>query len=364
MAFTIPDDVLGTVSKLSNYPNRIERLKAAALKAKFDADAKTVMGALKRLIQELGISTAARNVGFKKTTAVNADNVQDAIENVQSQIAGVSQSGIADASVTAAKIADGAVGTAAIADDAITADKLAMSAVDTDAIKWGAVDTYRLKDAAVTEAKLSNGAVTKSKIGYYAVEERHIKDNAVTGDKIANNTIGSSKIRERAIVTSALVDKAVTTEKIATGAVTGEKVPYKALVTNADLSTEVISSGKVCSVSTAVFRHMRAIGMMFCSLYMTGLAEADVGHDIVVGFSGGEAYQRPGTDAGADGMLRDPAAAVLTARIVYKDVQGWDVWVDSPSVRFNSGGQLVVPIPEGVRASGNCKIYVSGWYMA
>ena len=145
---------------------------------------------------------------------------------------------------------------------------------------------------------------------------------------------------------------------------TGEKVSYKALVTNADLSTEVISSGKVCSVSTAVFRHMRAIGMMFCSLYMTGLAEADVGHDIVVGFSGGEAYQRPGTDAGADGMLRDPAASMLTARIVYKDVQGWDVWVDSPSVRFNSGGQLVVPIPEGVRASGNCKIYVSGWYMA
>lgn len=364
MAFTIPDDVLGTISKLSNYPNRIERLKAAALKAQFDSDAKTVMGALKRLIRELGLATAARNVGFEKTTAVNADNVQDAIENVQSQIAGVSQSGIADASVTAAKIADGAVGTAAIADDAITADKLAMSAVDTDAIKWGAVDTYRLKDGAVTDAKLSNGAVTNSKIDYYAVEERHLKNYAVTGDKIANKTIGSSKIGERAIVTGALADKAVTTEKIATGAVTGEKVSYKALVTNADLSTEVISSGKVCSVSTAVFRHMRAIGMMFCSLYMTGLAEADVGHDIVVGFSGGEAYQRPGTDAGADGMLRDPAASMLTARIVYKDVQGWDVWVDSPSVRFNSGGQLVVPIPEGVRASGNCKIYVSGWYMA
>lgn len=364
MAFTIPDDELGTVSKLSNYPNRIERLKAATLKGRFDADAKTVMGALKRLIQELGLATAARNVGFEKTTAVNADNVQDAIENVQSQIAGVSQGGIADGAVTAEKIADGAVGTAAIADDAITADKLAMGAVDADAIKWGAVDTNRLKGAAVTEKKLANGAVTESKIGYYAVEERHIKNYAVTGDKIANNTIGSSKIGGRAIVTSALADKAVTTEKIATGAVTGEKVSYKALVTNADLSTEVISSGKVCSVSTAVFRHMRAIGMMFCSLYMTGLAEADVGHDIVVGFSGGEAYQRPGTDAGADGMLRDPAAAVLTARIVYKDVQGWDVWVDSPSVRFNSGGQLVVPIPEGVRASGNCKIYVSGWYMA
>ena len=67
MAFTIPDDELGTVSKLSNYPNRIERLKAATLKGRFDADAKTVMGALKRLIQELGLATAARNVGFEKT---------------------------------------------------------------------------------------------------------------------------------------------------------------------------------------------------------------------------------------------------------------------------------------------------------
>ena len=364
MAFTIPDDELGTISKLSNYPNRIERLKAATLKGRFDADAKTVMGALKRLIQELGLATAARNVGFEKTTAVNADNVQDAIENVQSQIAGVSQGGIADGAITTAKIADGAVGTAAIADDAVTADKLAMSAVDTDAIKWGAVDTNRLKDAAVAEAKLANGAVTESKIGYYAVEERHIKNNAVTGDKIASHTIGSSNIGERAIVTSALADKAVTAAKIAAGAVTGEKVPYKALVTNAGLSATVLSSGNVCSVSTAVFRHMRAIGMMFCSLCLTGLAEADVGYDIVVKFSGGEAYQRPGTAAGPDGMLRDPAAAVLTARIVYKDEQGWDVWVDSPSARFNAAGQLVVPIPEGVQASGNCKIYVSGWYMA
>ena len=327
----------------------------------------TLSGAVSTLGDTLvalqGKSGAGR-VGFLKTAAIDRENVQDAIECVQAQLVSVSQGGIADGAVTAAKIADGAVGTAAIADDAITADKLAMSAVDTDAIKWGAVDTNRLAQGAVGTKSIANGAVTGEKLGYYAVEERNIKNYAVTGDKIANKTIGSSKIGERAIVTSALVDKAVTTEKIATGAVTGEKVPYKALVTNADLSTEVISSGKVCSVSTSVFRHMRAVGMMFCSLCMTGLAEADVGHDVVVGFSGGEAYQRPGTDAGADGMLRDPAAAVLTARIVYKDVQGRDVWVDSPSVRFNSGGQLVVPIPEGVRASGNCKIYVSGWYMA
>lgn len=129
MAFTIPDDVLGTISRLSNYPNRIERLKAAALKAQFDADAKTVMGALKSLIQELGLATAARNVGFEKTAAVNADNVQDAIENVQSQIAGVSQGGIADASITTKKIAD----------EAVTSEKIKSGAIQKSHFTSGAL---------------------------------------------------------------------------------------------------------------------------------------------------------------------------------------------------------------------------------
>lgn len=288
--------------------------------------------------------SGAGRIGFLKTAAIDRENVQDAIECVQAQLVNVSQGGIADGAVTSEKVATGAIGTAAIADAAVTYDKI--------------------KDKAVGSAKLADNAVSAQKIATNAVQERQIFDGSVTQSKLAAESVSTAKLVANAVTPEKLAQSAVTTEKIATGAVTGEKVSYKALVTNADLSIEVISSGKVCSVSTAVFRHMRAIGMMFCSLYMTGLAEADVGHDIVVGFSGGEAYQRPGTDAGADGMLRDPAASVLTARIVYKDVQGWDVWVDSPSVRFNSGGQLVVPIPEGVRASGNCKIYVSGWYMA
>lgn len=307
----------------------------------------TLSGAVSTLgdiLAALQGKSGAGRIGFLKTAAIDRENVQDAIECVQAQLVSVSQGGIADGAVTTEKVATGAIGTAAIADAAVTYDKI--------------------KDKAVGSAKLADNAVSAKKIASNAVQERQIFDGAVTQGKLAAESVSTAKLAANAVTTEKLAQSAVTAEKIATGAVTGEKVSYKALVTNADLSTEVISSGKVCSVSTAVFRHMRAIGMMFCSLYMTGLAEADVGHDIVVGFSGGEAYQRPGTDAGPDGMLRDPAASVLTARIVYKDVQGWDVWVDSPSVRFNSGGQLVVPIPEGVRASGNCKIYVSGWYMA
>lgn len=238
MALPTCNEDMNIISKLDDEPNDVGGLSAASLKAKFDLAGNLLKKALNDLVAALGENAAAKNIGFTPTTAVNKTNVQDAIEDVQSQIAGVSQAGIADGAVTAQKIADGAVGTAAIADDAITTGKLAMSAVGTDAIKWGAVDTYRLKDGAVTEAKLSNGAVTKSKIGYYAVEERHIKSYAVTGDKIANHTIGSSKIGERAIVTSALRDEAVTTEKLATKCVTKEKVDLESLVTHVGYNSD------------------------------------------------------------------------------------------------------------------------------
>lgn len=238
MALPTCNEDMNIISKLDDEPNDVGGLSAASLKAKFDLAGNLLKKALNDLVAALGENAAAKNIGFTPTTAVNKTNVQDAIENVQRQIAGVSQAGIADGAVTAQKIADCAVGTAAIADDAITAGKLAMSAVDTDAIKWGAVDTYRLKDGAVTEAKLSNGVVTKSKIGYYAVEEHHIKSYAVTGDKIANHTIGSSKIGERAIVTSALRDEAVTTEKLATKCVTKEKVDLESLVTHVGYNSD------------------------------------------------------------------------------------------------------------------------------
>ena len=204
MAFTIPEDVLGTISKLSNYPNRIERLRAAQLKEKFDEDAKTVMGAVKRLIKELGMETAAKNIGFKKTTAVNASDVQSAIEAVQAQIAGVSQSGIADAAITAQKIADGAVTTPKIADRAVTEDKIGYYAVGKD----------RLATFAVTENKIDNYAVTEDKIKSYAVTTRKIANKAVGRDQIKDGAIGSEKLSSGAVTEQKLAAKSVTKEKV------------------------------------------------------------------------------------------------------------------------------------------------------
>ena len=337
MAFTIPDDELGTVSKLSNYPNHIERLKAATLKGRFDADAKTVMGALKRLIQELGLATAARNVGFEKTTAVNADNVQDAIENVQSQIADVSQSGIADASITAAKIADGAVGTAAIADDAVTAGKLAMSAVDTDAIKWGAVDAYRLKDAAVTEAKLANGSVTESKIGYYAVTGKKIASGAVTSEKIADRTINSAKMGDASVTERALCD----------GAVTNDKVGYKALGEAISVTPSFMKSGGTASVNSCAFRYVKAIGVMLFQIELLGLSQQEVDSGVILTFSGLD--KLPSEDAGF-------AAVVQVASMT--GPSGFAL----ASACFYEGGGLRIVYPDSVSTGGTVITSLSGWY--
>lgn len=337
MAFTIPDDELGTVSKLSNYPNRIERLKAATLKGRFDADAKTVMGALKRLIQELGLATAARNVGFEKTTAVNADNVQDAIENVQSQIAGVSQGGIADGAVTAAKIADGAVGTAAIADDAVTAEKIADGAVDTDAIKWGAVDTYRLKDAAVTEKKLANGAVTESKIGYYAVTEQKIASKAVTGEKIADRTINSAKMG----------DASVTERALCAGAVTNDKVGYKALVESLQVTASSAAEESAVAVQTCKFVYAKALGVVLFQVTLQGLSSAEIADGVLIKLSN----------------LRKPPKEFTScaARVQYAPAQGDYEFTTAPAV-LSTAGYLTIRFPSGVVANAKDVIMLSGWY--
>lgn len=337
MAFTIPDDELGTVSKLSNYPNRIERLKAATLKGRFDADAKTVMGALKRLIQELGLATAARNVGFEKTTAVNADNVQDAIENVQSQIAGVSQGGIADGAVTAAKIADGAVGTAAIADDAVTAEKIADGAVDTDAIKWGAVDTYRLKDAAVTEKKLANGAVTESKIGYYAVTEQKIASKAVTGEKIADRTINSAKMG----------DASVTERALCAGAVTNDKVGYKALVESLPVTASSAAEESAVAVQTCKFVYAKALGVVLFQVKLQGLSSAEIAGGVLLKLSN----------------LRKPPKEFTScaARVQYAPAQGDYEFTTAPAL-LSTAGYLTIRFPAGVVANANDVIMLSGWY--
>ena len=327
MAFTIPDDELGTVSKLSNYPNRIERLKAATLKGRFDADAKTVMGALKSLIQELGLATAARNVGFEKTTAVNADNVQDAIENVQSQIAGVSQGGIADGAVTAEKIADGAVGTDAIADAAVTYDKIKDKAVGSAKLADNAVSAKKIASDAVQERQIFDGAVTESKIGYYAVTANKIASKAVTGEKIA--------------------DGAVTGAKLAPNAVTNEKVGDKALVEALTVTASTDAAESAATVQSCKFVYVKALGVVLFQVELRGLSSAEIADGVSLTLSG---------------LTRLPSEMVsCVARMQYVTAQGYAEYTTAPALLVPDG-YLTIRFPTGVEANANDSIMLSGWY--
>ena len=122
MALDRMTDDMNIISKLPDEPNDEGGMTASALKATFDKAGTLAKTAINKLIAALGASTAAGNIGFARSTEVPADNVQDAIENVQSQIAGVALGSIPDGSITAQQLAGGAVTAEKVADGALVID--------------------------------------------------------------------------------------------------------------------------------------------------------------------------------------------------------------------------------------------------
>ena len=129
MAFTKNTDDLNIIQKLPDEPNDVGGLTAAQLKAKFDEAGGKLKTSLNGLVDELGATTAAANVGFNSTAGVPEDNVQDAIENVQEQLADISQGSVADGSISTVKLADSAVTSAKLADGSVTNAKLAIGSI-------------------------------------------------------------------------------------------------------------------------------------------------------------------------------------------------------------------------------------------
>lgn len=119
MAFEKMTDNMNIISSLGDEPNEDNGLSASKLKEKFDTAGLLAKEAINKLISALGASTAAGNIGFASSTQVPAGNVQDAIDNVQAQLVGVSQGAVANGSITSEKLADGAVTAGKIAPGAI-----------------------------------------------------------------------------------------------------------------------------------------------------------------------------------------------------------------------------------------------------
>lgn len=118
MAYSKITDDMNIIQALPDEPNDVGGLTAAQLKEKFDEAGNKIKTAFNNLVDELNNDSSgasASEIGFTRSAGVPADNVQDAIDNVQNQLAGISQGEVADGSITTAKLADGSV----------TAEKLA-----------------------------------------------------------------------------------------------------------------------------------------------------------------------------------------------------------------------------------------------
>ena len=130
MAFDRMTDDMNIISKLPDEPNDEGGMTASAFKATFDKAGTLAKNAINKLIAALGASTAAGNIGFAPTGGVNKTNIQAAIENVQSQIAGVALGSIPDGSITAQQLAASAVTAGKVADRALVIDVSDQVALD------------------------------------------------------------------------------------------------------------------------------------------------------------------------------------------------------------------------------------------
>ena len=327
MALPTCNEDMNIISKLDDEPNDVGGLSAASLKAKFDLAGNLLKKALNDLVAALGNNAAAKNIGFAPTTAVNKTNVQDAIENVQSQIADVSQSGIADASVTAAKIADGAVGTSALADAAVTYDKI--------------------KDKAVGSAKLADNGVSAKKIASNAVQERHIFDGSVTEGKIGYGAVTANKISDGAVTSEKIADGAVTGTKIADNVITNRNMAANALVETLPVTASSDVAESAVTVQSCKFVYAKALGVVLFQVKLQGLSSAEITDGVLIKLSNLKKPPKEWTSC--------------AARVQYVPAQGGFEFTTAPAL-LSTEGYLTIRFPSGVVANANDSIMLSGWY--
>lgn len=207
---------LSIISLLDNEPNDIGGLSAEVLKAKFDEAANIIKDYINEtLLPGLAGADGAENIGITAIPGVTgAENVQAALEKIETQMADMTQGAVADNSITTEKLVNSAV----------TAAKLAAGAVETAKIANGAVTGDKLAALAVETAALAELAVTSAKIANKAVIRRCIGDKAVGTAQIGDNAVGTEQIDALAVTAAKLAAGAVETAKIKAGAVTADKV--------------------------------------------------------------------------------------------------------------------------------------------
>lgn len=96
--------IVGFTHKISDLPDQ-PNMQPEELKARFDSSPEELRQALNALCDALAAQTAAADIGFAQTAGVPETTVQEAIENVQSQVTEAIIGSIPSGSITGDKLA-------------------------------------------------------------------------------------------------------------------------------------------------------------------------------------------------------------------------------------------------------------------
>ncbi len=127
----------------------------------------------------------------------------------------ITESELADDSVTGDQLFDGAITDLEISD-------LGISKISIDSISGNEIidNTIFLEDLNIEVLN----AVMGFEIANNSIFSEKIADNAITTDKIANDTVSTDKIEDGAVTSDKLANDTVSTDKIEDGAVTSDKL--------------------------------------------------------------------------------------------------------------------------------------------
>lgn len=171
--------------------------------------------AFKQLILPAEVTSHLGGEGVGTIGAIKIDN--GAIEEAKLAAGAVTQTKIADNSISSPKIIAGAVIAGKIAAGAVETDKLAALAITSDKIAANAVIAGKIAAGAVNTTQLVAGAVTADIIAAGAVIAEKISSYAITAIKISTGAITAEKIESGAVTTDKLQANCVTSAKVTTG---------------------------------------------------------------------------------------------------------------------------------------------------
>ena len=149
MAFMKMSQDVEIISKMKDRPWEAPNgLSAAEIKEKFDEAAKLLKSFINSFIDELGKSSAAKNIGatIRGGDSITATNIQSILDTLVNN-----------------------------------SNRAKDGSVKTDSIEDGAVKTSKIYDGAVTAAKLGTGAVGAEKIAENAVSQMYTGSLTVAG---------------------------------------------------------------------------------------------------------------------------------------------------------------------------------------